>query len=72
MQVLLLCVLVGIGVRAYRAVVVSLLFGFSIAFAWVLLVAPAIDGFGLSAASAIGWCIWLEKHPEIGADHNLT
>lgn len=68
MRVLLASVLAGIGVRAYRLVVVSLLFGFGIAFAGVLLVVPVIVGFGLSAASAIGWCIWLDKHPEVGAD----
>ena len=65
MHVVFVRVLLGMGLRAYRGAVLGSCLGFSIAFAWVLLVVPAIVGFGLSAASAIGWCIWLEKHPEV-------
>jgi hypothetical protein len=27
-------------------------------------VAPALAGFALAAAEAIGWSVWLERHPE--------
>ena len=50
-MVLLLCVLAGFGVRAYRALVISALFGFITALVWVLVVVPAVVGFALAMAS---------------------
>jgi hypothetical protein len=52
-------------VRAYRAVVLSALAAFVAAVSWVLLVVPPFVGFGLSVASAMAWCIWLDRHPEV-------
>ena len=26
--------------------------------------APPLIGFGLAAAAAITWCLWLEQHPD--------
>jgi hypothetical protein len=67
--VLLICVLAGFGVRAYRAFVISTLFGFITALVWVLVVVPAVVGFALSMASAVAWCVWLERHPDFH-DHD--
>jgi hypothetical protein len=55
-------------VRAYRAVVLSALVGFVAAVGWVLSVVPPFVGFGLSVASAMAWCLWLDRHPEADAD----
>jgi hypothetical protein len=54
-------------VRAYRGVILSALVAFVAAVAWVLLVVPPFVGFGLSVASAMGWCFWLDRHPEVNA-----
>jgi hypothetical protein len=70
-QVLIVYVLAGIGVRAYRAVVAGALFGIIAAVVWALLVMPPVVEFGLSVASAMAWCVWLEKHPDVNADHDL-
>lgn len=64
-MVLLMCVLAGFGVRAYRALVISALFGFITALVWILIVVPAVVGFAFSMASAVAWCIWLERHPDV-------
>jgi hypothetical protein len=32
---------------------------------WVMAMAPAFVGFGLAAAAAVSWCVWLERHPEL-------
>jgi hypothetical protein len=50
--------------RAYRAVVLGSVFGLIAVVGWLLLVVPAVVGFGLSVAFSVAWCIWLEKHPE--------
>jgi hypothetical protein len=63
--ILLICVLAGLGVRAYRALVISALFGFIAALVWGLVVVPAVVGFALSMASAVAWCIWLDGHPDV-------
>lgn len=64
-MVLLMCVLAGFGVRAYRALVIGALFGFITALVWILVVVPAVVGFALAMASAVAWCIWLERHPGV-------
>ena len=54
-------------VRAYRVVILSALVALVAAVAGVLLVVPPSVGFGLSVASAMGWCFWLDGHPEVYA-----
>jgi len=51
-------------VRRWRAATITVLFVLILGFAWVLAAAPPFVGFGLAVASAVAWCIWLEKHPE--------
>ena len=34
------------------------------AWMWVAGVAPAAMTFAISVATAVGWCFWLDKHPE--------
>ena len=69
-MVLLMCVVAGFRVRAYRALVMSALMGFITTLVWVLVVVvPAVVGFALSMAAAVAWCIWLERHPHVH-DHD--
>ena len=68
-MVLLMCVLAGFGVRAYRTLVISVLLGFITALVWVLVVVPAVVGFALAMGCAVAWCIWLERHPHVH-DHD--
>jgi hypothetical protein len=35
-----------------------------IAFVWFVTVAPPSASFALTAASAVAWCCWLDRHPE--------
>ena len=36
----------------------------SVAFLWVIAVAPTLVAFALTVGLAAAWCAWLEKHPE--------
>src|SRR5262245_34777196 len=37
---------------------------------WVVAVAPPAIAFALTVALAIGWCMWLDEHPERPEGHN--
>jgi hypothetical protein len=34
------------------------------ALAWLVSVAPALLAFACAVAAAVGWSIWLDRHPE--------
>jgi hypothetical protein len=65
MPVVLILVLLGEReARVRRVVALTAATGLVASFAWLLFVLPAYAGFALSVGSAIGWCIWIEHHPE--------
>jgi hypothetical protein len=43
---------------------VLMILGTATMVAGVVLFTPWIVGFGAAVAAAIGWCLWLERHPE--------
>jgi len=36
---------------------------------WFLIMAPAVVAFSLAVASAVAWCMWLERSPQTGVEH---
>jgi hypothetical protein len=52
------------GYRFRRVVALIALTALVGSFAWLLFLLPVYLGFALSVGSAIGWCIWIEHHPE--------
>jgi len=36
---------------------------------WFLIIAPAVVAFSLAVASAVAWCMWLERSSQTGVEH---
>ena len=36
---------------------------------WFLIIAPTVVAFSLAVASAVAWCMWLERNPQPGVEH---
>ena len=36
---------------------------------WFLIIAPTVVAFSLAVASAVAWCMWLERSPQTGVEH---
>ena len=47
-----------------RTVVLGIVLLFTM-FLWAVTVAPPLVSFALTAALAVGWCAWLQGHPEV-------
>jgi hypothetical protein len=52
------------GSRLRRGVALIALTAFVGSVAWLLFLLPVYVGFAVSVGSAIGWCVWLERHPD--------
>ena len=46
-----------------RGALLAILGSFAVVI-WMISTAPAFIGFAATVAIAIGWCVWLERHPD--------
>ena len=50
------------------AIVITGVAGLAI-FVWFVIIAPPVISFSLAVASAVAWCMWMERNPEPRGEH---
>lgn len=57
--------------RRSRTVAITALAAVVSGIAWAVALVPAFAGFAFAVGAAVGWCVWIEKHPETGNRNGL-